>query len=124
MTTGKRVLLGALAALLLAGCHNADGSGHETTAVAESDDSLGRATADTRWVVEGVAYAGPRGGPGRHYVMCVPDGVLGSDPRTPGRGLWKEVDIPSDDGSLDRGDPCPSGGTIYDDGPVRLDSGS
>lgn len=132
-TTVRTVLLAALAAgtVLLGGC-DADGDGFDDTTgepvvttrsgdVAAGEPSLGTATADTTWVVVGVGYAGPRGGPGRHYVMCVPDWALGSDPRAAGHGLWKEVDIPRDDGSLEEGDPCPPGGMIYDDGPFRSD---
>jgi hypothetical protein len=87
-------------------------------------EGLGTVNPDTPWVVSGFGYSGPRGGPGRHYVECRPDDDTSYDRTVYGHGAWKEVDGYRDDGSLTEGDPCPSGGTIYDDGPIRQDGGS
>ena len=88
------------------------------------DDSpvgLGVAPDDTECVVSGFGYSGPRGGGGRHYVECRPSTDVWYDQTEYGHGVWKEVDGYPDDGSLNEDDPCPAGGTIYDDGQARED---
>ncbi|HEX2299679.1 MAG TPA: hypothetical protein VHH34_14395 [Pseudonocardiaceae bacterium] len=85
---------------------------------------LGTAGPGTRWVVAGKGYAGPRGGLGVVSVHCVPDWAYDHDPTEPGYGVWKEVPAGTDPAiplPWQDGEPCPPGGTIYDDGPIRPD---
>lgn len=82
--------------------------------------SLGTAPPGTDWVVESVQNRD-----GNYVTVCVARGDLSPDPSVDSDRFWKEVDLSQvAAGSLHRGDACPRGGTIFDDGPIRPDGAS
>ncbi len=110
---------------LLTGC-DPDGTGLDdqtgelliTTGPVDGPVGLGSATPGTHWVLTGAA--GPRG-PDNDVLLCVPDWAYDHEPAEQGYGLWKEIPETEVPDELSDGDPCPPGGLIYDDGPIRPD---
>jgi hypothetical protein len=85
------------ATLLLAGCPQTPNSSQPPRESSGSRD----------WVIESVGYSGRRGGPGEHYVTCIPNTPGGST-----SGDYREIyisELHAYDETYVEGRPCPRG---------------